>query len=77
MITADTITDEQIVALRNVALKAGDTELVGTCHDAMPGSMRWEPVADWGESRPVSVDVRREARRQIAEILNARAKEQP
>ena len=73
-LTADTITDEQLRELRNDALKAGDTDLVVMCHDALPGTYRWVDVADWGESRPVPEADRMDARARCAEILNARAK---
>lgn len=75
-LTADTITDEQIIALRNELLRDNDhgenSDDIGTCHDALPGAERWVAIADWGETRPVSDSDRREARARCVEILNAR-----
>ena len=36
----NTITDEQIIALREEAGNAGDTEMVAICNRAMAGSQR-------------------------------------
>ena len=72
MITADTITNEQIVALRNETFGTGDHELMATCHDAMPGSTRRVEESDGGEIRLISAADRRAARARCAEILNQR-----
>ena len=78
MITAATITDEQIRELRHIILSGRRTDddraLAGVCSDALPGSERWMPIADWGETRPVGHADRMDARARCAEILNARAK---
>lgn len=69
------ISDDCIKALREAALAAGDTGeggLVGVCHDALPGSKRWEQVADWGESRPVPDRVRAAARGRCASVIAER-----
>lgn len=44
-LTADTITDEQIVALRNASLRAGDLETAGVCDDALSSTIaRYDPA---------------------------------
>lgn len=74
---AEPITDEQICELRNKALADGDHDLVATCHDALPGSTRWESVADWGESRTVTEQERKAAREVCAAAWNARRGAEP
>lgn len=73
-LTADTITDAQINALKSALLAEGHagSEDVASCSHALPGSTRWEPIADWGESRPVPDAVRRAARARCADLLNER-----
>ncbi len=58
MITADTITDEQINRIRDLALATGDKRLVQKCNLAL--------------DLPTGFD-RDQWRAHIAEILNARA----
>jgi len=73
-LTADTITDAQILVLKADLLAEGHagSEDVASCSYALPGSTRWEPIADWGESRPVQAADRLAARARCAELLNER-----
>ena len=73
-LTADTITDAQILVLKADLLAEGHagSEDVASCSYALPGSTRWEPIADWGESRPVPDAARRDARARCADLLNER-----
>ena len=76
-LTAVTITDEQIRELRDKLCaenpRLEDRELVAVCSEALPGSEKWYPVADWGEVRPVTAADRRDARALCADLLNARS----
>ena len=73
-LTADSITDAQIRALKSDLLAEGrdGSEHVAICSDALPGSTRWVPIADWGESLPVPAAERRAARARCADLLNER-----
>jgi hypothetical protein len=64
VITADTITDEEIVDLRNASVRSGDYATARRCDDALSSTTaRYDPGGH------------RAARARIAEILNARAGE--
>lgn len=73
-LTAATITDAQIRALKADLLAEGHagSEDVAICSYALPGSTRWVPIADWGESLPVPNADRRAARARCADLLNER-----
>lgn len=44
-LTASTITDEQIVALRNDSLRAGEFETASVCDDALsPTTAKYDPA---------------------------------
>ncbi len=60
VITADSITDEQVVALHNASLSEHDFETARVCDDALKLSARYAP------------DERRHARARCAAILRAR-----
>lgn len=63
MITADTITDEQIVDLRNASIRSGEFKIARDCESAISSTLaKFDPHAY------------REARSRVAKVLNERAK---
>lgn len=77
MITADTITDEQILELLDDALYREWTSTADVCRVALTGVVVQAGTRRKAPIRSKRHPAYRKARARCAEILSARAKEQP